>query len=131
MRAVAYGLLLTGLIGCGPHETRFIPDFADRFCDLVLECEDPAVLVFDGIEDREDCLSLYGNGIDSQGEGCKYKRKRGKRCLRAMELMTCPTDGTPLRDALPLECDEVYIKCSRVPEDDDLPDDEEGEDTGS
>lgn len=110
MRAMLCGLFLS-LAACGPDETKFIPEFADAYCDFVLECEDPAVLTFDGITSHDECLEVYGPEVEALGFGCKYKAKQARRCLQAMEVAACPAEGTTLQDGLPAVCNEVYIDC--------------------
>lgn len=112
MRATILFGLFWSLAACGPDETKFIPEFADAYCDFVLACEDPALLTFDGVVTHEDCLAIYGPTVAAMGHGCKYKPGKASRCLRAMEQATCPADeDVPLDQALPSECYEVYIKC--------------------
>lgn len=107
--SAAFAMLLAA---CGqPHESVFIPEYADLWCAYVLECADLASLRFDGLTDQEDCLAVYGPRIESVGEGCTYKAGKAKRCLRAMELATCPAEGEPLDANVPSVCAEVYVKC--------------------
>jgi len=133
MKSALCGLSLLTLASCGLHETHFIPDYADLYCDAMLSCSTASELNFDGVASHEDCLGLIGSDVDGWGEGCKYKGGKAKKCLKAMEVLTCPGEGKLLDDVVPLECDEVYIKCEATPgdDDDDVGDDDDDENTGT
>lgn len=119
MRTALYGLSFLTVAACGLHETHFVPDYADFYCEALLTCSSQAQLTFEGVSSADDCLALIGDDVDTWGEGCKYKGGKAKKCLVAMSSLTCPTDGQTLDDVLPLECDEVYTKCDATAGDDD------------
>jgi hypothetical protein len=113
MRIVASGLLLTILAGCGVDETVYIPEFANLYCQRTMDCEDNAVLVFEGFATLDDCLAVIGPEIEAEVSGCKFKGKAAKKCLNAMEKMTtCWPDDSTLDDNLPQECAEVLVDCA-------------------
>jgi hypothetical protein len=68
--------------------------------------------MFEGIASHDDCLGLFGADVEAWGESCKYKGGKAKKCLKAMESLVCPVEGETLDDVLPIECEEVYIKCT-------------------
>lgn len=112
MRTILCGLLLTTLAGCGIDETVFIPDYTDLYCDTVMECTDPAVLTFDGIESKDDCLGIIGPEIEAEIGYCDYSPKAAKKCVKAMELMGCPGEGQTVEDVLPVDCAAVTQACN-------------------
>jgi len=64
MRTILCGLSLLTLAACGIDETVFIPDYTDHYCQALMDCDDPAVLTFDGIESKDDCLGMVGPEIE-------------------------------------------------------------------
>ena len=112
MRVVLYGLCGLSLASCGLDESYFVPDYADRYCDAFMSCSSSAQLMFEGIASHDDCLGLFGADVEAWGESCKYKGGKAKKCLKAMESLVCPVEGETLDDVLPIECEEVYIKCT-------------------
>ncbi len=110
MRTLSLTLLL--LAGCGVDETVFIPDYTDLYCDALIECTDPAVLTFDGIDGKDDCLSTVGPELEDEVGRCDYSPKQAKRCLKAMEGMGCPGEDQSLADILPLDCATVSENCT-------------------
>ena len=112
MRTVMSGLLLAVLAGCGVDETVYIPEFANLYCQLTLDCGDTAVLVFEGIGNLDDCLAVVGPEIEAEVSVCNFKGKAAKKCLAAMEQMTtCWPDDSSLDDNLPPECADVLVDC--------------------
>lgn len=110
MRSLGFGALVA-LAACGVDETHFIPDYADLYCDTVMSCSEPALLLFDGIETKDDCLAIVGPAIESEVLNCDYDPKSAKRCLKGMEGMGCPGEGQTVDDVLPLDCAQVSSIC--------------------
>lgn len=113
MRTFLCGLTLaTTLAACGIDETVYIPDYTDLYCDAVMDCTDPAVLTFDGIESKDDCLAMVGPAIEAEVGYCDYNPKQAKKCLQAMETMGCPGDGQTIDDVIPVDCSGVTSACN-------------------
>lgn len=123
--------LLVALFATGCYsESDFVPAKTDAFCSLLLECTDPAVLAFDGF-DETSCIAYYGPLFRAEGETCKkMKRSAAKDCVAALELATCPAEGT-VEESIPAVCGQVWQKCTGVPEDTDTPDTDTPQDTSS
>lgn len=117
MRATLCGISLLTLAACGVDETVFIPDYADYYCQSVMDCTDPAVLTFDGIGSMDDCLAIVGPDLEAEVGYCDYNGKAAKKCLQAMETMGCPGVDQTVDDILPLDCAQVLSACS-PPKDD-------------
>ncbi len=114
MRAMFTGIMLLAASGCGLDETVFIPDYADAYCQKAISCLDPAVAAFDGMATQEACLSVVGPEIEAEVAACKYRGGKAKKCLNAMENMSCPPEDIAFDDYLPIECDIVLIACGAV-----------------
>jgi hypothetical protein len=103
-------LLVLALAGCGTQEPLFSQDYTKGWCDHYMACEDPAVLVFDGITEFADCEELVGPQVITMGIGCKYKGAKAKACLLALEQKTCQSDDAFEFDP-PAACLDVYPDC--------------------
>lgn len=103
--------LLLWTVGCGETRSEFEASFTDQYCRLFVECGDPALLTFEGILTEEDCVREYQQPVVNWGLQCKYKRNRAKDCMGAMEVATCPAEGTEVWEAIPAECQEVFDGC--------------------
>ena len=116
MRQAIAMMLVLFLAGCGSSRAKFDENFTSAYCDLVLACEDEAVLTFDGIETIGDCTSQIAPEVTTLGAECKFKRRNGKQCVNALADVTCAEEGG---FAMPVECEEVFKKgeCSANPED--------------
>jgi len=111
-------LWLCVLVGCGASEGKYLTDYTARYCELVFQCSDEAMLLFDGIESEEECNNLVGSDLQSFGGTCEeYDGRAAKDCLKAMDDMTCPAQGKSLDSALPAACSYVFLTC-KEPEDD-------------
>ena len=97
------------LVGCGPSEAEHAAEFTSAYCSWLLDCEDPAVLTFDGIQSFEDCEALIAPEATGYGTTCKYKGGNSKACIRAMNALSCPEDAS---FSMPPECSEVYLGCT-------------------
>ena len=117
MRAILAGLTLMTLAGCGIDETKFIPEYTQLYCEKYMECSDQAVRVFDGIDDIDQCLGTVGPQIEAEVGYCDYNPKAAKKCIKAMEAMTCPGEGQFLDDVVPLDCSEAVNACNPPAED--------------
>lgn len=124
MRGVAWFGLLLALGACGPSESDFVLEYTDLYCAYYLDCADPAQLVFEGMDTVEECAGTFGPGFGEDAGACKLAKGDARKCLKAMELLTCPAEGTPLDAGLPPICDTVWKKCIAQPEE------TESEDTG-
>lgn len=111
MRLLTTSLLLLG--GCYT-ESDFIPAKTTAFCQVLLECTDPAVLAFDGV-DAQSCEGVWGPRFQAEAQGCKVKGSAGKQCVSALETMACPTDGRPVQDHIPVVCASALQKCPAPP----------------
>lgn len=123
MRTLLAVTCLGVLSGCGWSETRYIDEFVQKDCEVRMECHDPAVLTFLGWETHDDCVADRGPEVTAMADDCTYNKKAARDCVKAMDEMACPEDGTELD--YPEICDEVFLAC----EDTDG-DDTGGEDTG-
>lgn len=106
MRTTVLLLLASGCYSEGD----FTPARTAAFCAKVLECTDPAVLAFDGVT-AENCEGVYGPAFAAEGETCKLDKKAAKTCVRGLQSLTCPADGSPVAENVPAVCDEVFVKC--------------------
>ena len=97
------------LVGCGLPESDFSREYTQGWCDYYLACEDPAILLFDGIDGFEDCEPLVAPHVVTMGSVCKFKGGKAKDCLAAVEALTCPTDEFAF--TVPAECSAVYPGC--------------------
>ena len=104
-------LVLLSLAGCGVDETVFIPDYADLYCDLKVQCADPVLEVFDGSEGKQACLAVEGPRIDKWGTDCRYRGAKAKQCLEEMAVLGCPGGDTPIEAVIPTVCNEIYQDC--------------------
>lgn len=104
-------LLLSSLMGCGIDETEFIPEYAELYCSLQVQCADPVLEVFDGGASKQECLAVEGPRIDKWGTDCRYRGARAKQCLEEMAMLGCPGGDTPLEAAIPTVCNEIYLDC--------------------
>ena len=116
------------VLGCGGYdEADFVPAKTDAFCDLYLDCVDPASLVFDGL-DKDRCVSTYGPEFRNEQEQCKLVPKYGKACVTEIAMLTCPSDSATADDLieiLPASCNLARKKClGGDPVQDDPADDE-------
>ena len=111
MRAMLTGIMLLALTGCGLDETVFIPDYADAYCAQAMSCADAATLAFDGMSTLDDCLAQVGPDIEAEVAVCKYRGGKAKKCITAIENMSCPPDGVAFDQFLPVECESVLIDC--------------------
>ncbi|MEQ1505120.1 MAG: hypothetical protein ABMB14_22995 [Myxococcota bacterium] len=109
------GVLLVA--GCGPSESEFVVEYTDAYCAYYLDCSDPAILVFDGLDAIDDCVAVAGPENAARASGCKLERTAARACLDQMATVACPTDGTPVDEALPTACTATWKNCSDQPED--------------
>ncbi|MCA9567270.1 MAG: hypothetical protein KC656_05485 [Myxococcales bacterium] len=108
MRSV---LLLVPLVAGCYSQYDYVTTKTDTFCSWLLECTDPSVLAFDGMN-MEVCQGFWGPRFEEEGLECKkFKRGVAKQCIEALELATCPADGSPVSDNIPEVCDFVYLRC--------------------
>ncbi len=112
MHLLTRGFALSVLVACGVDDARFIPEYTDLYCQAFMECTDPAVLQFDGIASKDDCLAIVGPEVADEVGRCAYSRKHARRCLKAMEGMPCPGPDQSLDDVLPADCAEVSTACA-------------------
>ena len=108
MRTVMATLLLAG---CGLSEALFSEEYTNAYCAHWVDCVDPAVLTFDGIEGTGDCVGLVAPKVVTMGLDCDFKRGKAKDCVRAMQTLTCEGDGTKFLFSPPTVCTEVYPGC--------------------
>ena len=101
-----WSLSLLVMVGCY-SESDFIPAKTAAFCDLLLECTDPAVLAFDGIT-GDSCTGTWGPTFSEEGSGCKFRRKSAKACIDQLQAATCPESGPVV---LPEICAGVFHQC--------------------
>lgn len=107
MRWIVLAALATGCYA----EHDFVPAKTDAFCAFLLECTDPAVIAFDGMN-MEVCQGFWGPRFDEEGDTCrKFTRSVAQDCVAALELATCPEDGSPVSENLPEICSYVYTRC--------------------
>ena len=99
------------VMGCGVSQSEFIPGYAERYCELVLDCGNAADLVFDGLDTQKECLAVEGPRVESWGKGCKYKGGKARKCLAELDEMTCPSPGASIDEALPAVCNDIYLDC--------------------
>ena len=103
-------------VGCYA-ESDFVPAKTDAFCSLLIECTDPAVLAFDGI-DESTCQGVWGPIFKDEASRCKLRAGPAKECVAALESATCPSEGL-LIDQLPESCSSTYVNCTDVVDDTD------------
>lgn len=118
-----WSLILFALAGCY-SESEFIPSKTTAYCELLLECSDPAVLAFDGIT-AETCEGTWGPMFQEEASGCKFRRRSAKACIESLALATCPEEG-PVE--LPVVCGAAFDQCPlRIPTQEELEPDPEVE----
>ena len=110
---------LVVLTGCGVGEDKYLTQYTERYCELVFQCSDEAMLLFDGLETEEECGGLVGNELVDFGGTCEdYDGRAAKDCLREMKDLTCPAEGKTLDSALPTACSYVFLTCTEPKEED-------------
>lgn len=97
--------LLPLLVACGVSEDKFKDKFAEKSCEVLLECApgggtDSGFGSFFG--SQEDCESLYSFAYAFMGE-CDYDKKAAKECLKALDDASC--DESPEEITA---CEEVW-----------------------
>lgn len=123
------GILLTsgllalcsaGLAACGGNkleEEDFVYTYTQQYCAVWLECSDPAMRVWDGLEGTEGCEAEIGPEMADKANGCKLVADNAQACLDKLADLACPADGQALDEALPIECEVAWKKCSLTAED--------------
>lgn len=109
MRPLALAAMAIGLCGCSLNQAEYSAQFTVAYCEWLLDCEDPAVLTFDGIHSAADCEAIMAPEVTSYGTTCKYKGGKANKCLDAMENLACSDDGS---FQLPAQCEAVYPGCT-------------------
>lgn len=104
--------------GCGPSEAAFVVDYTDAYCTWYLQCADPAILVFDGLDDVDTCKAVVGPEVAAEGAVCKVSKGAARACLDQLATVPCPEPGTLIEDAVPVACDSAWKKCTAQPGDD-------------
>ena len=115
MRSFGPWLGLAGLLlsACGIAREDFVLAYKDRYCELVLQCSDPAELTFDGVLTKDDCIERSGYEITSWGLGCRYRSIDAEQCLADLDAAVCPAAVGELPER-PLSCEGVYVDCGAV-----------------
>lgn len=111
-------VVAAGMAACGPSETSFVVDYTDAYCTWYLACADPALLVFDGLDDVDACKAVVGPEIAVSAGACKVDHAAARACLGQMATVPCPEPGTVFEDAVPLACTQAWKKCDALPGDD-------------
>jgi hypothetical protein len=93
-------------------ESFFVPEYAEIYCDLVMQCGTGAEMTFDGYDSKKECLAKEGPRIDDWGEGCTYKHKAASACIEEFGGAKCPGSGD-VDAAVPAVCGDVYEDCAR------------------
>lgn len=97
---------------CGKlSEEEFVYSYTESYCTKWLDCVDPALAVFDGIDSAEACEADIGNTLGDRANLCKLVRRNAEDCLLAMADMSCPSDGKDLDTELPSVCSFVWKNC--------------------
>jgi len=103
-------VVLPILAACGPSQEAFIEDVVIADCEYLLECEDPAILSFQGWDTPEACQADRGPEVAADALGCEYDRKAGKACIEAVEEQSCAAEGEDR--VYPAICNDVFINCT-------------------
>jgi len=96
---------------CGASQMDFVLDYTDAVCSYALDCDDPALRVFDGVEDTTACEAVLGPAVLGQSQDCALVRRSARQCLDALAVLPCPSDGSAATDNLPPTCEAVWRKC--------------------
>jgi hypothetical protein len=99
------------IAGCGVPPDEFVPEYAQSYCEYLLECGDHAQLTFDGITSIDQCLATKGPEVDDEASSCDFKRSAAKDCLDLMTILTCPEDPADVDANLPPTCADVFTNC--------------------
>jgi hypothetical protein len=95
--------------GCPWSEGKFVDKYVEVECELLYGCYEQSVNDFLGWSSVDDCIADRGVYLVSEAQGCTYDKKAAKPCVKALELVTCPSAGD--LPAYPNECDAVYHSC--------------------
>lgn len=109
MRCVFTLMCAMLVAGCAWSEDRFVNEFVEADCAFLVECYDDAVLEFLGWDSVDDCIQDRGTEVVTDAEGCEYNKRAARACVKGIEEMACPADGS--EPDYPLLCDEVFREC--------------------
>lgn len=114
--ALVWGVPL--LVACNKlSEEEFVYSYTEMYCTRGLECLDPALAVFDGINSTDACEAEIGDEMAAKAAGCKIVRKNAELCLEEMATLSCPAEGDDLDADLPSACPVSWKKCALTAED--------------
>jgi hypothetical protein len=111
MRAMVVGCALGASCG-GGKATDFAAEYVDLYCAWYLDCADPALQVFDGMDTLEECQAAVGPAVADNAEACKLDRVPARACLDGLAVASCPAEGALLEESVPYECGFAFKDCA-------------------
>jgi hypothetical protein len=105
-------VVLVALAACGPDEGEFVSDYTRAYCAYYLECSDPALAVFDGLDTMDECTAAFAPDVAQQAGSCQLFARSARECLTALEGLACPSSSLDPDDGLPAVCSDVWVDCA-------------------
>jgi hypothetical protein len=106
------GWVFAALVACGPDEGAFVSDYTRAYCTYYLDCSDPALAVFDGLDTMDECTDAFAPGVAAQARSCQLFGRSARECLTALDGLACPVSSQDPNDGLPAVCSDVWVDCA-------------------